>query len=331
MSSSPHLTRRAVCAAGAASLAFGPLAVRAQDGSYPSKPVKVIVAYSPGGANDVSARVYSQLLGDRFKQSFVVENRPGASGIPGTTFVAKADADGYTLLLGAGGVMTINPGLFEKLPYDPLKDFAPVSLLARSPLVLVVPPTLPVNNVSELIAYAKTKPEGLTYASPGQGTPLHLAAELFTRQTGIKTLHVPYKGSVPALTDLMAGRVDLMFDVLGSSTQFIKGGRLRALGVTSLQRSSHMPELPTVAEQGVKDFDVTSWFALFAPAGTPAEVVDKLNAEVVKVAATPEAREKLAPLGMEPASSSKQELRALVQREQAKWVDLIRKANIKTQ
>lgn len=328
-----RLTRRSVCALGVASVAgLAASAARAQPApgtAYPTRPVKVIVTYTPGGANDVTARIYSQLLGERLKQPFVVENRPGASGITGTTSVARSDPDGYTLLLGAGGTMTINPGLFSTLSYDPLKDFVPIGLAARSPLVLVVPPSLPVNNVAELIAYAKARPDGLTFASPGAGTPLHLAAELFTRQAGIKTLHVPYKGSSPALTDLMAGRVDLMFDVLGSSIAFVKAGRLRALGVTTAQRSPQLPDVPTLQEQGLKEFDVSSWFGLFAPANTPREVVARLNSELVRSAALPEAREKLAPLGMEPSSSTSDQLRSLVQSEQAKWKELIRQANIK--
>lgn len=320
--------RRAFCALSIAVLsALAPSAATAQ--AYPAKPVKVVVTYTPGGANDITARIYSQLLGERLKQPFVVENRPGASGITGTTFAAKSDADGYTLLLGAGGTMTINPGLFPNLPYDSLRDFVPIGIVARSPLVVVVPASLPVRNIAELIAYTKARPEGITFASPGAGTPLHLAGELFTRQAKIKTLHVPYRGSSPALTDLMAGRVDLMFDVLGTSMPFVRAGKLRALAVTSLQRSRQLPDVPTLHEQGLTDFDVTSWFGLFAPAGTPANVVALLNAELGKAAATPEAMERLARLGMEPVSSSSEQLRTLVQKEQMRWKDLIRQANIK--
>jgi tripartite-type tricarboxylate transporter receptor subunit TctC len=328
MTSPAPLTRRAILAGAGAALGTG--LARAQ-GSYPGKPVKVIVAYTPGGANDVTARVASLLLGERLKQPFVVENRAGASGITGTNFVAKADADGYTLLLGAGGTMTINPGLFSNLPYDPLRDFVPIGMVARSPLVLVVPPTLPVHSVAELIAYAKARPAGITFASPGAGTPLHLAGELFTRQAGIKALHVAYKGSAPALADLVAGRVDMMFDVLGSSIELVRGGRLRALAVSSLQRSNQLPQVGTVSDQGLPGFDVTSWFGFFAPASTPREIVALLNAELAKVAATPEARDKLAPLGMEPVSSSSEQLRTLVQQEQAKWRDVIRQANVKAE
>ncbi|TFZ06172.1 tripartite tricarboxylate transporter substrate binding protein [Ramlibacter henchirensis] len=329
MNSHTILTRRqlvVVAAGAAASLATG---VSFAQGGYPNRPVKVIVTYTPGGANDVTARVYSQLLGERLKQAFVVENRPGASGIPGTTSVAKAEADGYTLLLGAGGTMTINPGLFPSLSYDPLRDFVPIGLAARSPLVLVVPPSLPVRSVAELIAYAKSKPDGISFASPGAGTPLHLAAELFTRQAGIKALHVPYKGSAPALNDLMGGRVDMMCDVLGTSIELVRAGKLRALAVTSPQRSNQLPQVPTLAEQGLKDFDVTSWFGFFAPASTPREIVSALNAELARVAQTSDARDKLAPLGMEPVSSSSEQLRALVQSEQAKWREVIRAANVK--
>lgn len=329
MSADRGLQRRHVLAlgAGAATILSG---VRAfAQGSYPNHPVKVVVTYAPGGANDVTARVFSQLLGDRLKQAFVVENRPGASGIPGTTFVARSDPDGYTLLLGAGGTMTINPGLFPTLTYDPLRDFVPIGLAARSPLVLVVPPTLPVHSVAELVAYAKAQPNGITFASPGAGTPLHLAGELFTRQAGIKALHVAYKGSAPALTDVMSGRVDMMCDVLGSSIELVRAGRLRALAVTTLQRSSQLPQVPTLDEEGLKGFDVSSWFGFFAPANTPREVVATLNTELAKVAMTSEAKEKLAPLGMEPASSSSEQLRTLVQAEQAKWRDVIRQANVK--
>lgn len=327
-SAASSINRRNLGLSGLAGLAaLSPLFAHAQ--AYPARTVKVVVTYTPGGANDLTARLFSQLLTDRMKQTFVVENRPGASGITGTTSVAKAEPDGYTLLLGAGGTMTINPGLFPNLAYDPLRDFVPIGLAARSPLMVVVPPTLPVRNVAELIAYAESRPDGITYASPGAGTPLHLAGELFTRQAGIKTLHIPYKGSAPALTDLMAGRVDVMFDVMGSSIEFVRAGRLRALAVTSLQRSSQLPEVPTLHEQGLKNFDVTSWFGLFAPAGTPRDIVAKLNAELVRSASTAEAREKLAPLGMEPAPSTGEQLRQLVQSEQAKWKDLIRVANIR--
>lgn len=299
--------------------------------AYPSKPVKVVVTYATGGANDITARIYAALLADRLKQPFVVDNRPGASGVTGTQSVARGDADGYTLLLGAGGTMTINPALLPQLPYDPLRDFAPIGLAAQAPLVVVVPPSLPVQNVQELIRYAKSRPQGLNYATPGAGTPLHLAAELFLHQAGIQGLHVPYRGSAPALTDVMAGRVDVMFDVQGSSLQFIKAGKLRALAVTSAQRSRYLPDTPTLQESGMKDFDVTSWFGFFAPVQTPAAVVEQLSRTLQAVAQTPDAADKLAPLGMSPVHSTPQALRELVLKEQAKWRDMIRVANITVQ
>lgn len=296
---------------------------------YPSKPVKLVVTYATGGANDMTARVYSVLLGEKLKQSFVVENRPGASGVTGTVSVARGEADGYTLLLGAGGTMTINPVLLPNLPYDPLKDFAPIGLAAQAPLVVVVPASLPVNTISELIRFAKSRKEGISYASPGAGTPLHLAAEMFMHQAGLNALHVPYRGSAPALTDLMAGRVDVMFDVQGSSLQFIQSGRLRALAVTSLKRSPYLPDVPTLHESGIKDFDVSSWFALFAPIQTPSAIVDQLSRALSAVAQTPDAAAKLAPLGMSPVNSSPEALRELVLKEQAKWREIIKRANIK--
>jgi tripartite-type tricarboxylate transporter receptor subunit TctC len=320
-----HTARRALLLALSCAAFAAPAA---QAGEYPDHAVRVIVAYAPGGANDTIARLYAQGLSEELGQPFVVENHAGGSGIPGTSSVARATPDGYTLLLGAGGTMTINPSLFKKLPYDSVKSFAPVGLLARSPLVLVVPPSLPVHNVQELIAYAHKQPNGITFASPGAGTPLHLAGELFTRKADITTIHIPYKGSTPALTDLMAAREDMMFDVLGSSMGFVKSGRLRALAVSSTTRSPQLPDVPTVQEQGVKDFDVTSWFAYFAPAGTPQPVIDRLNAAIAKVAATPAIKTKLSSMGMEPATSTPAQLGAMVKEEKAKWAEVIKMAHV---
>ncbi len=326
----PPLTRRAACMLGVAAFgASSPFAAFAQ--AYPAKPVKVIVTYAPGGANDITARIYSQILAERLKQPFVVENRPGASGITGTTFAAKSDPDGYTLLLGAGGTMTINPGLFTNLSYDPLKDFVAVGLASRSPLVMVVPASLPVRNVAELIAYAKARPEGITFASPGAGTPLHLAGELFSRQARIKALHVPYKGSSPAITDLIAARVDLMFDAANSSIPFVRSGKLRALAVTTSKRSDQLPDVPTLQEEGLKDFDVSSWFGLFAPANTPREIVTLLNAELATAAAMPETKNRLAQIGLEATTSSSKELHDMIQREQVRWKEVIRQAGVKVE
>lgn len=326
----PLTRRQAAALMGGALLAPSSALVHAQ-ASYPQKPVKLVVTYATGGANDLTARIYAALLGDKLKQPFIVENRPGGSGVTGTAGVARGEADGYTLVLGAGGTMTINPALLPNLPYDPLKDFAPIGMAATAPLVVVVPPNLPVNSVQELIAYAKSRKEGLSYASPGAGTPLHLAAEMFMHQAGLSALHVPYRGSAPALTDLMAGRVDVMFDVQGSSLQYIRAGRLRALAVTSMERSSYLPEVPTLHESGLKDFDVMSWFALFAPIKTPASIVKQLSEALQAVAKMPETAAKLAPLGMTTANASPQALSELVRKEQAKWRSIIARANIKVE
>ncbi len=257
--------------------------------------------------------------------------KPSPSGITGTTFAAKADPDGYTLMLGAGGTMTINPGLYPNLSYDPLKDFAPIGLASRSPLLMVVPASLPVKSVAELIAYSRLRSEGITFASPGAGTPLHLAGELFSRQAQIKTLHVPYKGSSPAITDLIAGRVDLMFDALNSSLPFVRAGKLRALAVTTAQRSDQLPDIPTLQEAGLKDFDVSSWFGFFAPANTPPDIVAFLAAELQKVAAMPATRERVGQNGLEAVSSTPQDLRAMIQREQVRWKEVIRLAGVKVE
>nr|WP_255429166.1 tripartite tricarboxylate transporter substrate binding protein [Ramlibacter albus] len=277
----------------------------------------------------MTARIYAEALSVRLQQSFVVENRPGASGISGTVQAAKAEPDGYTLMLGAGGVMTINPALHQNLSYEPLRDFAPIGLASRSPLVMVVPSSLPIKSVAELIAHARARPEGISFASPGAGTPLHLAGELFTRQAGIKALHVPYKGSAPGIADVIAGRVDLMCDALNSSLPFIRSGKLRALAVTTAQRSDQLPEVPTLQEAGLKDFDVSSWFGLFAPANTPREIVGLLAAELQKATAMPETRQKIANIGLETVSSTPEQLRAMIEREQLRWKEVVRQANIK--
>lgn len=316
----------------ALSLACG--GAHAQDNAaadYPSKPVRVIVAYTPGGANDIVARLYAQELSQHFGQSFVVENRSGASGITGTEAAARAAPDGYTLLLGAGGTMTMNPALFEHLPYDPETSFEPVGMLARSPLVLVVPPDSPANSVQELLKYGREHPVGLSFASPGAGTPLHLAGELFARQANLDLLHVPYKGSTPALNDVMGGRVDLMFDVMGSSVELVRGGRLKALAVTSLDRSPQLPELAPVAEQGLEGFDVTSWFAYFAPAGTPPAIIEKLNAALQAATQSDAVKERLLPMGMVPASSTPEALAEHVRNEKTRWMTIAREAGLEPQ
>ncbi len=326
--------RHSTVLSAALALSMGGLTATAtadEAADYPNKPVRVIVAYAPGGANDIIARLYAQELSEHFGETFVVENRAGASGITGTDAAARADADGYTLLLGAGGTMTMNPALFESLPYDPETSFDPVGQLARSPLVLVVPTDSPANNVEELLAHAREQDQPLTFASPGTGTPLHLAGELFARSADIELLHIPYKGSTPALNDLMAGRTDMMFDVMGSSMEFVRGGKLRALGVTSLERSPQLPDVPSVAEQGIDGFDVTSWFGFFAPEGTPRPIIDKLNVALQQAVNSDAVAERLTPMGMVPVASTPDELGKHVAREKEKWSTIAKEAGLEPQ
>jgi tripartite-type tricarboxylate transporter receptor subunit TctC len=225
--------------------------------------------------------------------------------------------------------MTINPALYPSLPYDPLRDFAPIGLASRSPLVMVVPASLPGKSVAEFVSYARSRPDGISFASPGAGTPLHLAGELFTREAHLKAVHVAYKGSAPAITDLIGGRVDLMCDALNSSLPFIRSGKLRALAVTTAKRSDQLPDVPTLQESGFNNFDVSSWFGFFAPAATPKEIVALLAAELRIATTMPETRKKVEGIGLEVISSTPDELRAMVLREQARWKDVVRKANIK--
>ena len=250
---------------------------------YPNKPVRVIVTFSPGGGTDLMARTIGQKLADAWGKPFVVDNRAGASGVIGTEIVARAAPDGYTLLLATSSGLIINPLLKKNLPYDPFRDFAPVSLLATNPTLLVVNPALPVTTVKALIAYAKSKPRQLNYATVGQGSPIHLAMALFQSRTGTEMVHVPYKGSAPAVTDLLAGQVQLMFNSMPTVLPHVKSGKLRALAAGSAQRSKTVPDIPTVAESGVPGFEAVTWSGLVAPAKTPAGVVNKLSAEIGRV------------------------------------------------
>src|SRR5690349_12578544 len=254
-------------------LALGAPVVPAQPATYPTKPIRLIVPFPPAGTTDILARAVAQKLSETWGQQVVVDNHPGAGGNIGSDIVAKASPDGYTLLMGTVGTHAINPSLYAKMPYDHVKDFAPVILVAGVPNVLVVNPALPVKSVQELIVYGKANPGKLNFASSGNGTSIHLSGELFKTMTGIQMTHVPYKGSSPALTDLIAGQVQLMFDNLPSSLQFIKAGKLRALAVTSLERSSALPDVPTLAESGLPGFEVSSWFGVLAPAGTPNDII----------------------------------------------------------
>jgi len=298
-------------------------------GNYPTRPIRLVVPFPAAGTTDILARAVAQHLSVVFGQQVVVDNRPGAGGNIGSDLVAKAAPDGYTLLMGTVGTHAINPSLYSRMPYDAVKDFSPVILVAGVPNVLEVNPSLPVKSVQELIAYAKTNPGKLNFASSGSGTSIHLSGELFKTMTGVQMTHVPYKGSAPALTDLVGGQVQLMFDNLPSSIAFIKAGKLRALAVTTLTRSSALPDVPTIAESGVPGFDASSWFGVLAPAGTPHEVVAKLNAEIAKWLATPEAKEKLASQGAIAFGGSPEDFARHIATESTKWAKVVKESGAK--
>ena len=249
---------------------------------YPAKPVRMIVAYPAGGSVDVVARLVGQKITDSTGRSFVVENRSGASGNIGTDYAAKAPADGYTLLMGSAAALASNPTIYAKLPFDPVRDFAPISLIVIQPNILVVHPTIPVRTVREFIALAKSRPAILNYGSSGLGSSQHMAAELFSHYAGVRLTHVPYKGGAPALIDLIGGQIDLMFETIPTALPYTKSGKLRALGITTAQRSQAYPELPTMREGGLAQYEYRGWIGLLAPAGTPQDIVARLNSEVVR-------------------------------------------------
>ena len=316
----------ALCTLGACFAAFA-AGVSAQ--AYPTKPIRIVVPFPAGGTTDVLARAAAQKLAETLGQPAVVDNRPGAGGNIGAELVAKSAPDGYTLLMGTVGTHAINPGLYPKLPYDHVKDFAPVILVAGVPNVLVINPALPVNSVPELIAYAKANPGKLNFASSGNGTSIHLSAELFKTMAGVQMTHVPYKGSAPALQDLVGGQVQLMFDNLPSSLALIKGGKLKALAVTSSTRAAALPDVPTLAESGLPGFEASSWFGLLAPAGTPPPVIAKLNGEIAKWLATPEAKEKLLAQGANAAGGTAEEFAQFIAAETAKWQKVVKESGAK--
>src|SRR2546421_779554 len=296
--------------------------------AYPTRPARLVVPFPAGGTTDLLARAAAQKLSEAWGQQVIVDNRPGAGGNIGAELVAKSAPDGYTLLMGTVGTHAINASLYAKMPYDHVKDFTPVILVAGVPNVLVVNPQLPVNTVPELIAYAKANPGKLNFASSGSGTSIHLSGELFKTMTGVQMTHVPYKGSAPALTDLIGGQVQLMFDNLPSSLTFIKAGKLRALGVTSAMRAAALPDTPTVADF-VPGFEASSWFGLLAPAGTPREIVVKINGEVAKWLASPDAKEKLAAQGANVASGTPEDFAKHIQAETAKWAKVVKESGAK--
>jgi tripartite-type tricarboxylate transporter receptor subunit TctC len=297
---------------------------------YPSKPIRIVVPFPAGGTTDILARAVAAKLTETTGQPAVVDNRPGAGGNIGAELVAKSAPDGYTFLMGTVGTHAINPSLYAKMPYDHVKDFAPVILVAGVPNVLVVNPALPVNSVQELIAYIRANPGKVNFASSGSGTSIHLSGELFKTMTGTQITHVPYKGSAPALQDLVGGQVQIMFDNLPSSLALIKAGKLKALAVTSAERSSALPDVPTVAEAGLPGFEASSWFGLLAPAGTPKEAIAKINGEVAKWLATPEAKEKLASQGaIAAAGLTPDDFAKHIAAETTKWNKVVKESGAK--
>ena len=306
--------------------AAAPLIAHAQP--YPSKPVRVIVPFAPGGPADVLARVIGQELSEALGQPFVVENKVGAAGNIGVEQIAKAMPDGYTVGIVPVGNVAVNPSLFPTLPYK-ASELAPVAMLATVENVLVVNADVPAKSLKELLALAKQKPGTLSFASPGAGSQAHLAGELMALSAEVKLIHVPYKGIGPALNDVVGGQVTMMFGAMSAVLPHVKSGKLRALGVASIKRSATMPELPTIAEQGLPRFEAVSWYALMAPAGTPAPIIDRLNAESARSLAKPAIREKFAAQGLEPGGGKPQELATEIQAETVRWADVIRKQNIK--
>jgi len=315
-------------AAALVSIALSP-PVSAQD--YPTRTVTDIVASTPGGGTDIVSRIVGEQLSKQMGQPFIVENIAGAGSLTGTVAAAKATPDGYTLQTGLNASMAVNPSLFANLPYDPVADFEPVGMLAEFPFVLVVSNNFPAHSVKELIELAKAKPGEINYASAGNGTGQHLSMELFKLMTGIKLTHVPYRGAAPAYSDVISGQVPVFFDNLASGLGQIKGGNVRALAVTSKERSPLLPDVPTVEEAGVPGYTYYTWFGLWAPKGTPQPILDKLNAEIKKALATPAVKDRIAAAAGETMDMPLADIKPFLKSEIAKWADVVKRANIQVQ
>ena len=296
---------------------------------YPDKPIRMVVPQAPGSATDTAARILAAELGPQLGQQVIIENRPGGGFTIGLDIVAKAPPDGYTIGMGPVGAMVISPNMMAKLPYDIEKDFQAVTLVTRGHLLLAVSPNLPVNSVAELIAYAKKNPGKLTNASSANGSPGHVAGELFKSMSGTQIVHVPYKGGALAINDLMAGQVDVMFESLNSIAPHAKSGKVKALAVTGSRRSPGFPNLPTVAEAGVPGYDAPTWTGVIAPAGLPRQILDKLNAAVNRAIASPTFRERFGTIGDEPAGGTPEEFAAMIKTELAKWREVVKRSGAK--
>ena len=307
--------------------AFFPFGAWSQ--AYPVKPIRFIVPFPAGGGADIFARLIGRKLGENMGQQLVVDNRAGASGIIGCEVVARSAPDGYTLLMGTTGTHTTNPAVFSKLPYDPLKDFAPISLVAESPFVLLVHPSLPVASLKELIAFARARPGQLTYASSGTGSSSHLGFELFNLMADIKSVHVPYKGLPPATLDTISGYVTMTWNSITASMPYLKNKQLKAIGIGSARRSTLLPDVPTISESGLPGFELGSWYGIFAPAGTSSDIVRRLRNEVVKAVNDPGMKDQFAALSAEPVGSTPEEFTAVLKQDLAKWAKVARQANVK--
>jgi tripartite-type tricarboxylate transporter receptor subunit TctC len=326
-----HLLRRCVIAAIACVLTggVGVASLPACAQAYPTKPIRLVVPFPAGGSLDVVARAIGQKLTEAWGQPVVIDNRPGAGGNIGADLVAKSAPDGYTILEGALSTHAVNVSLYDKMPYDPVRDFVPITLVATTPNVLVLNPTLPVKSVPELVAYAKAHPGGLSFGSGSNGSAGHLAGELFKSEAGVDMVHIPYKGAAPALQALLAGDTQLMFDNLANSMPQLKAGRLKALAVTTAKRSALIPELPTLAETGLPGFDIYTWWGFMAPAGTPKEIIAKWNAEVTRILGTPEMKAFFAQQGAEPAPTTPEQFAALIRSEIPKYAKIVKASGAK--
>ena len=307
-------------------VAFAVATSQAVGQAWPAKPIKWVVPFAPGGTTDILARSIGEKLAIALGQPVIIENKPGAGGGLGADFVAKSAPDGYTILGGTISTNAINASLYRNLPYDPVKDFMPITMIARVPNMLVVNNDVPAKNVAELIVLMKTNSGKYTFASSGNGTSQHLSGELFKSVAGVDMQHIPYKGSPPALQDVMGGSVTMTFDNITTAWPLAKGGKLRALGVTTAKRSPAAPDVPTLAEAGLTGYEIGSWQGVFAPAGTPAPIVARLNAEIVKIINLPDVKEKLLVLGAEPVGNSSEEFTIFVKAEVVKWGDVVKKS-----
>ncbi|KQR60780.1 tripartite tricarboxylate transporter substrate binding protein [Acidovorax sp. Leaf160] len=319
-----HFTSRRGLLAAAAACALWPALAAAQ--AFPTKPITIIVPFAAGGTTDILARIIAQGLTAELGQSVVVDNRAGAGGNIGGQAAARSAADGYTLFMGTVGTHAINAALYKKMPFDPVKDFAPLTRVANVPNLLVANPAQPFKTVQELIAYAKANPGKINFGSSGSGSSIHLSGELFKSMAKVDMQHVPYKGSAPAVTDLLGNQIAIMFDNMPSAIQHVRSGKLRAIAVTTAKRSPELPDVPTIAEAGVPGYEATSWFGMFAPAATPAPVVGQLNKALVKVLAQPDIKKKINEQGAETAGETPEQFAAFIQQESVKWGKVVRES-----